>query len=120
MRSSGTGATSPGPPLPAGEGSGPPGLDRWAAPPVWPLGARGAGGVCVCVCLIAPGGSLGNNKGTGVRRLRVDGECGQRSTWARVELPKSDGWGAGRGWPSWEPLNCLGPRFYSKRKHFLF
>lgn len=49
MRSSGTGATPPGPVLPAGEGSGPPGLDRWAAPPVWPLGPRGAGGVCVCV-----------------------------------------------------------------------
>lgn len=37
----------PGPALPAGEGSGPPGLDRWVAPPLWPSGRRGAGGVCV-------------------------------------------------------------------------
>lgn len=47
MRSSGTGAIPPGPTFLAGKGSGLPGLDRWAAPPVWPSGRRGAGGVCV-------------------------------------------------------------------------
>lgn len=46
MRSSGTGVTLSGPTFPAGKGGGLSGLDRWAAPPVWPSGRRGAGGVC--------------------------------------------------------------------------
>ena len=45
MRNGGTGATPPGAILPLGEGSDPPGLDRWAAPPVWPFGRWGLRGV---------------------------------------------------------------------------
>lgn len=47
MRNGGPGATPPGAILPVGEGSDPPGLDRWAAPPVWPFGRWGTQGVCV-------------------------------------------------------------------------
>lgn len=107
MRSSGTGAIPPGPTFLAGKGSGLPGLDRWAAPPVWPSGRRGAGGVCASLPDSCWGNPLGIGKGARVRRLRVDDECGQRSTLARAEVPKSAESEAGRGW-SWQRLADAG------------
>lgn len=101
MRSGGTGATPLGPTFPAGKGSGLPGLDRWAVPPVWPSGRQGGWG-CVCASLPCScwGNPLGIEKGARVRRLRVDDDCGQRSVWARAEGPKSAESEAGRGWQS--------------------
>lgn len=53
------------------------------------------------------GNPLGIGKGARVRRLRVDDECGQRSTLARAEVPKSAESEAGRGW-SWQRLADAG------------
>lgn len=108
----------PGPALPAGEGSGPPGLDRWVAPPLWPSGRRGAGGVCVSPRWLL-GHPLGNGKGAGVRRLRGDRECGQRSAWARASSLSPGSAGLAAALPCWGPLKRLGPHFCSKRKHSL-
>lgn len=101
-----TGATLPGSPLAAGESSGHPGLDRWAAPPAWPSGRRGAGGVCAVSPWQLLGTPVSNDLGAGDWSLRVDGESAQRSTTWRAQsspTPRSWGWlGAGRSWPSWE------------------
>lgn len=102
MRSGGARVIPPGPALSVG-------LKQWSSWP-GPLGGssclafgvwgRRRGGercvwvcMCVCVCMCVSdsfwGYPLGDEKEAGVRRLRVDGECGQRSTWARAEFPKS-------------------------------
>ena len=75
MRNGGTGATPPGAILPVGEGSDPLGLDRWAAPPVWPLGRWGTRGVCASPPDTAGGIPWKTEKGRG------SDVCGEARAW---------------------------------------
>ena len=89
MRNGGTGATPPGAILPVGEGSDPPGLDRSAAPPVWPLGRWETRGVCVSPPATAGGIPWKAEKGRG------SDVCGEAASLANEVL------GRAQSSPSW-------------------